>query len=418
MFDSSFLKNQIVLFVEDEELAREQLAKLLNKLFKNVIVAINGKDGLEKFKNAFESNEKIDLIISDINMPIMNGLEMVENIRELDTNVPLIYTTARSETENIIKAIDLNVSSYILKPIDTTLLIKKISQACEKKFIQTKLDEKQNELEKYLEAVDHVALIYKMDENGNISFANKSLLETSKYDLEELQFIGFNGLIHPDVPKEYIEKTWESLKKGESWTGNTKFLAKDKEAFYLKNSIFKLVSNLKTEYITIGFSTTKESIEKREFQKKVIKTLQDYNKKEFLYKKQFQELSERLKQLESLIPRLQEELEEQRAKTASRQRQLDHYELQMHNVDEKYHEHMSSKSKEAEEYSKNIMLLKQEKANLTDKVKAFQEEVASQQREIKLLMETNEQKNKRIADLNDVIKSLETKIKELTEPQE
>ena len=279
MFDSSFLKNQIVLFVEDEELAREQLAKLLNKLFKNVIVAINGKDGLEKFKNAFESNEKIDLIISDINMPIMNGLEMVENIRELDTNVPLIYTTARSETENIIKAIDLNVSSYILKPIDTTLLIKKISQACEKKFIQTKLDEKQNELEKYLEAVDHVALIYKMDENGNISFANKSLLETSKYDLEELQFIGFNGLIHPDVPKEYIEKTWESLKKGESWTGNTKFLAKDKEAFYLKNSIFKLVSNLKTEYITIGFSTTKESIEKREFQKKVIKTLQDYNKK-------------------------------------------------------------------------------------------------------------------------------------------
>jgi len=415
MFDSSFLKNQIVLFVEDEELAREQLAKLLNKLFKNVIVAINGKDGLEKFKNAFESNEKIDLIISDINMPIMNGLEMVENIRELDTNVPLIYTTARSETENIIKAIDLNVSSYILKPIDTTLLIKKISQACEKKFIQTKLDEKQNELEKYLEAVDHVALIYKMDENGNISFANKSLLETSKYDLEELQFIGFNGLIHPDVPKEYIEKTWESLKKGESWTGNTKFLAKDKEAFYLKNSIFKLVSNLKTEYITIGFSTTKESIEKREFQKKVIKTLQDYNKKEFSYKKLIIELNDKVKQLESFVPRLQEELEEQKEKTQNRQRQLDHYEMQMHNVDEKYLDRLALKSKESEECARTLAMVKQEKVHLVEKNKEFNEEIISTKKELALLMQTNSEKIKKINDLNDVIKTLEKRLKDLTD---
>lgn len=200
-----------------------------------------------------------------------------------------------------------------------------------------------------------------MDINGNILFANKSLLEASKYTIEELMQIGFYGLIHPDIPKEYIEKTWDILKEGTNWTGSTKFLAKDGEVFYLKNTIFKLDTNHHTEYITIGFSTTKESIEKREFQKKVIKTLQDFNKKEYAYKKSFQELSDRIKQLESYIPRLQEELEEQKAKTLSRQRQLDHYELQMHNVDEKYYGHMTTKSKEAEEYSKNVLHLKQEK---------------------------------------------------------
>ena len=78
-----------------------------------------------KIQRLFNSEEKIDLIISDINMPILwsrNG----RKIRELDSIVPLIYTTARSETENIIKAIDLNVSSYILKLIDTAILIKNV----------------------------------------------------------------------------------------------------------------------------------------------------------------------------------------------------------------------------------------------------------------------------------------------------
>ncbi|MDZ7819251.1 MAG: response regulator [Aliarcobacter sp.] len=85
-----FLKSQTVLFVEDEELAREILAKiLLSKIFKKVITAANGLEGLEKFKESKSSDNEVDLVISDINMPIMNGLDMVENIRELDSLVPV-----------------------------------------------------------------------------------------------------------------------------------------------------------------------------------------------------------------------------------------------------------------------------------------------------------------------------------------
>lgn len=414
MLTPDFLKNQRVLFVEDEELAREKLAKLLSKLFKEVILASNGLEGLEKYEKSKITNEKIDLIISDINMPIMSGLIMLERIRELDPFIPLIFTTARSEIDNLLKAIDLNVSNYIMKPIDSNILIKKISEVCEKNYFEMQLQEKQKELQTYLDAVDSVALIYKMDENGVIFFANKSLLEASKYTLEELKNINFNELIHSDVPKQTIEQVWEVLKKGQIWTGNTKFLAKDKESFYLKNTIFKLETNHKEEYITIGFSTTQENNEKREFQKKVIKTIQEFNKKEFTYKKTIQELTDKVQQLESYLPRLQEELEDQKEKTASRQRQLDHYEMQMHNVDEKYLGHMTVKSKEADDYAKTLAMAKQDKNIIAEKYREAANEIIATKKELALLMKTNEEKIKKINDLNDVIKSLESKIKDLT----
>lgn len=408
MFTPDFLKDQRVLFVEDEELAREKLAKLLTKLFKEVVLASNGLEGFEKFQKSKITNERIDLIISDINMPIMNGLEMLEKIREIDSFIPLIFTTARSETDNLLKAIDLNVSNYIIKPIDTSLLVRKITEVCEKKYFEIELQDKQKEFQKYLDAVDSVALIYKMDENGVISFANKSLLDTSKYTLEELKNINFSELIHPDIPKQAIESTWQTIREGEIWTGNTKFMAKDKESFYLKNTIFRLASH---EYITIGFSTTQENLEKREFQKKVMKSIQEFNKKEYTYKKLIIELNDKLKQLESYVPKLQEELEEQKAKTLSRQRQLDHYEMQMHNVDEKYLGHMSTKSKEAEDCVRTLAIVRQERNLFAEKNREASDEIVATKKELTLLMKTNDEKMKKINDLNDVIKTLENKLK-------
>lgn len=415
MFDLKYLKSQTVLFVEDEEVAREILAKVLSKMFKNVITASNGLEAYEKFERASLSSDKIDLIISDINMPIVNGLDMLENIRKIDNFVPAIFVTARSETSNILRAIDLNVTNYIIKPIQTDVLLKKIADACEKKFISNELNEKKEELENYLEAVDTVASIFKMNDDGKILFANKSLLEISEYSKEEFENLNFSELIHPDVSKESIEKTWEIIRKNEIWNGNTKFISKNKEAFYLKNTVFKVVKDSKAEYITIGFSTTKESLEKREFQKKVLKSIQEFNKKEHSYKKLIEELSQNNQQLEAYIPRLVKELEDQKMKTVNRQRQLDHYELQMHNVDEKYSGHMSVKSKEVEDFSKNIAFLKQEKANLIEKNKNAILEIEATKKELELLTKTNEQKMKEINNLRDVIKSLESKIKDLTQ---
>ena len=127
------------------------------------------------------------------------------------------------------------------------------------------------------------------------------------------------------------------------------------------------------------------------------------------------ELNDRVKQLESYLPRLQEELEEQKEKTQNRQRQLDHYEMQMHNVDEKYYGHMTVKSKEAEDYARTLAMIKQEKITLAEKNREANDEIAATKKELALLMKTNAEKVKKINDLTDVIKSLESKIKDLTQ---
>ena len=412
MFDMEYLKSQTVLFVEDEELAREILANMLSKVFKKVLTAANGLEGLEKFEESKSSNE-IDLIISDINMPIMNGLDMLEKIREIDSTIPVIFVTARNETNNILRAIDLNVTNYIIKPVQMDIMLSKIKEACEKKYIRKQLDEKKEELENYLEAVDHVALIFRMNDEGNITFGNSSFLEASSYTKDELENLNLTDLMHSDIQKDAIDKTWEFIRKGEVWSGNTKFITKEKEVFYLKNTIFKIKINSKFEYITIGFSTTKESTEKREFQKKVAKSIQEFNKREYSYKKLITELNDNIKQLESYIPRLQQEVEDQKVKAMSKHRQLEHYEMQMHNVDEKYYGHMTVKSKEVDEYSRIILGLKQEKNKLIEKNKDAQYEIEATKKELALLTKTGEQKNKRIDDLKDVIKSLESKLRDL-----
>ena len=408
-----YLKSQTVLFVEDEELAREILANMLSKVFKKVLTAANGLEGLEKFEESKSSNE-IDLIISDINMPIMNGLDMLEKIREIDSTIPVIFVTARNETNNILRAIDLNVTNYIIKPVQMDIMLSKIKEACEKKYIRKQLDEKKEELENYLEAVEHVALIFRMNDEGNITFGNSSFLEASSYTKDELENLNLTDLMHSDIQKDAIDKTWEFIRKGEVWSGNTKFITKEKEVFYLKNTIFKIKINSKFEYITIGFSTTKESTEKREFQKKVVKSIQEFNKREYSYKKLITELNDNIKQLESYIPRLQQEVEDQKVKAMSKHRQLEHYEMQMHNVDEKYYGHMTVKSKEVDEYSRIILGLKQEKNTLIEKNKDAQYEIEATKKELALLTKIGEQKNKRIDDLKDVIKSLESKLKDLT----
>ncbi len=415
MINRVYLKNLTVLFVEDEQVARDKLSKLLSKLFKKVIVCENGKEGLDKYNESLNTKEKINIIISDINMPVMNGLEMLENIRKVDQEIPLIYTTARNESENILRAVELNVSHYVLKPIDMDKLIQIIYDICEKQFIQEQLDEAKTELDNYISGINKVAIIYKVDLEGKVLSANDLTLEITQYNKEELLEKTFYELIHPDIPKDSIKKSWESIKSDKPWTGNTKFITKDKQSFYLKCSIFKLSPDC-DEFITIGFSLNDENIEKREFKKKVMKAIQEFKKNELKYKKLILEQQEKLSTLDSQVPRLLDELKTEKEKTLSRQKQLDHYELQMHNVDNKYDKFMKELSNKRDEQARQINELKNDKLTLKNKNKEYENEVLATKKELKLLMETNEQKNKRIKDLEDVIDSLEAKIKELTTP--
>ena len=110
-----------ILYVEDEDNIRENTKRPLQYLCDELYLAKNGQDGLEKYKQY-----KPDIVISDIKMPVMNGIEMAKLIKQIQPNQHIIFTTAHSESAFFMDAIEMHVDGYILKPIDYELLENKI----------------------------------------------------------------------------------------------------------------------------------------------------------------------------------------------------------------------------------------------------------------------------------------------------
>lgn len=122
----SILKNITILYAEDEKSLREITLNILKGFTNQQYVAENGLEGLKLFK---KYEDEIDLIITDVNMPQMNGLDMIKEIKKINPNIPIIVATAFSNTEYLLEAIDIGVDKYILKPIDMKKLLQVMSQS-------------------------------------------------------------------------------------------------------------------------------------------------------------------------------------------------------------------------------------------------------------------------------------------------
>ncbi|EAH6858350.1 response regulator transcription factor [Campylobacter jejuni] len=112
-------KELIILVVEDEVKARESMINILSERFSKVIGAQNGDEGLKKFKKF-----KPDLVITDIAMPIMDGLDMAREIKEVSDDVPIVVLSAYSEKERLLRSIDIGIDKYLIKPVDIEELFK------------------------------------------------------------------------------------------------------------------------------------------------------------------------------------------------------------------------------------------------------------------------------------------------------
>ncbi|MBN2783053.1 MAG: response regulator [Campylobacterales bacterium] len=136
------LKDITVLYVEDEEDVREEIVDILSRKIQKLYVATNGEEALELFKKSC-----IDLIITDIKMPIMDGLEMIGKIRELDNAIPIIITSAFNDVTFLKKAIDLKVDNYLIKPVDLVQFFSIIERSSVVIFQKRELIKKQKQLD-------------------------------------------------------------------------------------------------------------------------------------------------------------------------------------------------------------------------------------------------------------------------------
>ncbi|HPE55904.1 MAG TPA: response regulator [Bacteroidales bacterium] len=129
-----------VLFVEDEELLRAIYERILNKLVSKLYIAPNGKEGLDAY-NTYHP----DLIITDIMMPVMDGLEMVQNIRQVDDDVRLVILSAYGEAEYFMDAIKIGVNSFLLKPVETKKLTSLVHELANGILLERKVKEQERQ---------------------------------------------------------------------------------------------------------------------------------------------------------------------------------------------------------------------------------------------------------------------------------
>ncbi|WP_321469750.1 response regulator transcription factor [Halarcobacter sp.] len=119
-----FLKTLNILYVEDEENIRNNIAKTLLLLVNNVITAPNGIVALKQLKN-----NHIDIVLSDISMPEMSGLELSKEIRKNNKIIPIILLTAHTDTNFLLEATRLKLIDYIVKPLDFNQLKEALMKA-------------------------------------------------------------------------------------------------------------------------------------------------------------------------------------------------------------------------------------------------------------------------------------------------
>lgn len=137
-----------ILYAEDEEILRDSMKSSLSKLFANVYTAKNGQEAFE-----FIKKEEIDIVLTDINMPIMGGIELIESIFHYTEQEPkIVVLSAHDESKLLQKLINMGVNNFLNKPVDKQMMINLLFKAC-KSIANTKLlIEYKDKLEKELEA--------------------------------------------------------------------------------------------------------------------------------------------------------------------------------------------------------------------------------------------------------------------------
>jgi YesN/AraC family two-component response regulator len=108
-----------ILYVEDDDTTRNTAVMLLKKRYPDLdfFTAINGKEGLEVYRE-----NRPDIVITDILMPVMDGIQMAKEIKSVDSEVRIIVTSAGNDAENVVEAIGIDRSDYLCKPIEVKKL--------------------------------------------------------------------------------------------------------------------------------------------------------------------------------------------------------------------------------------------------------------------------------------------------------
>lgn len=271
-----------ILFVEDEPVSRHLISIFLEReQFQNIYIAENGAEGLEKY---FKYNP--DLIITDLNMPIMNGLEMSQIIKADNPNKPILLLTAHFEQSITEKAVDIGIDSYLFKPISLERLQKILSKYLEHISLEKDLKNKHKLLNEYKNAIDVSAAVAKTNPRGIITYVNDAFCKMCEFSAEELINQSHNIIKAPNTDNTFFKDMWSTISSKKVWKGNIKNIKKNGKIYYVHSSIVPILDENEkiVEYIALSHDITdalqEEELLKKRIEDEVQKNLELHKKRE------------------------------------------------------------------------------------------------------------------------------------------
>jgi diguanylate cyclase (GGDEF)-like protein len=189
-----------ILYVEDEDDVRDGYARALGRVSSNLFLAKDGKEGLDVYKKHLP-----DIVISDIKMPYMNGIDMVKAIKEINPHTNIIFTTAHSESAYLLEAIELHAEGYLLKPVEKKSIVTLVSKLAKTIRLEKENEEQRAILQHIIDSENSITIIADMEK---IYFASKSFLNFFNLNTLEEFYLKNNSVLELFINSSEAFKTF------------------------------------------------------------------------------------------------------------------------------------------------------------------------------------------------------------------
>ncbi|CAA6810541.1 MAG: Two-component response regulator family protein [uncultured Sulfurovum sp.] len=204
-----FLKTKIILYVEDDLELQKNISLILNNFFDKILIA---SDGDEAYDIYLENQNIIDIMITDINMPNTDGIQLCKHIRAYQKELPIVILSAYTNTDYLLESIDLNILTYVTKPFTTQKILRLLD-----KFLEFFELNNQKELGKNIKLTCDNSLLTINDRTIKLTKKEKIFLkllsenQTVTYDMMYEYMWDYEKSPSVDAVKSFIRKLKSKL---------------------------------------------------------------------------------------------------------------------------------------------------------------------------------------------------------------
>ncbi|MFZ0391575.1 MAG: PAS domain S-box protein, partial [Calditrichia bacterium] len=216
------MENIRLLYIEDDPLQRQEIIAQLQQKNFSVTAAEDGRKGLQEFKTG-----KFEVVLCDLNMPEMDGMEVLHHIKQSGREIPVFLLTARGTISHAVDAMEKGAGYFFLKPVDIEQVSLRIRQAVENRTVQKRLEQSQKTLRMIMDNVPDI--IYSLNPQGEFISLNPAVKNTLGYKPEELLGQSVFNIIYPADRDRILDGFRHSVSQGEDGIKTMQFRMVTKE---------------------------------------------------------------------------------------------------------------------------------------------------------------------------------------------